>query len=60
MFIYHYFPCSPVRDTVLVNDRWGMDTSCKHGSVLTCSDRYTPGKADLTKINSDIHCLRQY
>ncbi|XP_050543942.1 plasma alpha-L-fucosidase [Daktulosphaira vitifoliae] len=35
---------SPVKDTVVVNDRWGGDTLCKHGGFLTCADRYQPGK----------------
>jgi len=34
---------SPVKDTVVVNDRWGFDTSCKHGGFLNCADRFTPG-----------------
>ncbi|KAK3734282.1 hypothetical protein QZH41_015136 [Actinostola sp. cb2023] len=34
---------SPVKDTVVVNDRWGNDTRCKHGGVYTCSDRFNPG-----------------
>ena len=35
---------SPVKDTVVTNDRWGSDTSCKHGGFYTCTDRYRPGK----------------
>ncbi|CAF4413556.1 unnamed protein product [Rotaria sp. Silwood2] len=34
---------SPVKDTVVVNDRWGRDTPCKHGDFYTCADRYNPG-----------------
>ena len=33
---------SPVKDTVVVNDRWGFDTSCKHGGFLNCADRFYP------------------
>lgn len=33
---------SSVKDTVVWNDRWGTDATCKHGSYLTCSDRYVP------------------
>ncbi|XP_037028117.1 plasma alpha-L-fucosidase-like [Bradysia coprophila] len=33
---------SPVKDTVVVNDRWGNGTSCKHGGVWNCADRYNP------------------
>ncbi|EDO47582.1 predicted protein [Nematostella vectensis] len=42
-FLAWLFNESPVKDTVLVNDRWGSECSCKHGSVYTCSDRYNPG-----------------
>lgn len=34
---------SPVKDTIVVNDRWGMLTPCKHGGYYTCNDRYNPG-----------------
>ncbi|KAM9466790.1 plasma alpha-L-fucosidase [Clarias gariepinus] len=34
---------SPVRDTVVTNDRWGKDSICKHGGYYTCADRYNPG-----------------
>ncbi|XP_055630195.1 putative alpha-L-fucosidase isoform X2 [Toxorhynchites rutilus septentrionalis] len=34
---------SPVKDTVVTNDRWGMGTLCLHGDFYTCSDRYNPG-----------------
>ncbi|XP_030625770.1 plasma alpha-L-fucosidase [Chanos chanos] len=34
---------SPVRDTVVTNDRWGLNSICKHGGYYTCSDRYNPG-----------------
>jgi alpha-L-fucosidase len=33
---------SSVAETVVWNDRWGSDSMCKHGSFLTCSDRYEP------------------
>lgn len=36
-------PCSPVKQRVVTNDRWGIETMCKHGGVLTCTDRYNPG-----------------
>lgn len=35
---------SPVKETVVTNDRWGIDTACKHGDFYTCDDRYNPGK----------------
>jgi alpha-L-fucosidase len=34
---------SPVKDTVVTNDRWGMDTNCVHGGYFTCHDGYNPG-----------------
>ncbi|XP_029452378.1 plasma alpha-L-fucosidase [Rhinatrema bivittatum] len=34
---------SPVRDTVVTNDRWGQNCICKHGGFYTCTDRYNPG-----------------
>ncbi|CAH8597154.1 unnamed protein product [Schistosoma turkestanicum] len=35
---------SPVKDTVVTNDRWGQGCLCKHGDYYTCDDRYHPGK----------------
>ncbi|XP_057311568.1 tissue alpha-L-fucosidase-like [Hydractinia symbiolongicarpus] len=35
---------SPVKDDIVVNDRWGKDANCVHGDVKTCKDRYNPGK----------------
>jgi len=34
---------SPVKDTVVTNDRWGTGTMCHHGGYYTCHDRYNPG-----------------
>lgn len=34
---------SPVKDTVVVNDRWGRDIPCHHGDFYSCKDRYNPG-----------------
>lgn len=42
-YMLYTFPCSPVKQRVVTNDRWGIDTMCKHGGVLTCTDRYNPG-----------------
>jgi alpha-L-fucosidase len=36
---------SPVKDTVVINDRWGKDTRHKHGGYWTTE--YTPGMADI-------------
>ncbi|XP_055351700.1 plasma alpha-L-fucosidase-like [Paramacrobiotus metropolitanus] len=41
-FIAWLYNESPVKDTVVTNDRWGDDAMCKHGGFLTCDDRYTP------------------
>lgn len=43
-FLAWLYNDSPVKETVVVNDRWGSETLCKHGGFLTCKDRYTPGK----------------
>jgi len=42
-FIAWLYNDSPVKDTVVTNDRWGHNTLCKHGGFYTCSDRYNPG-----------------
>lgn len=34
---------SPVKDTIVVNDRWGQGCYCKHGGYWNCADRYSPG-----------------
>lgn len=34
---------SPVKDRVVVNDRWGIGIPCKHGDFYNCADRYNPG-----------------
>ena len=36
--------CSPVKDTVVVNDRWGH-VRCEHGDYYDCSDRYHPSES---------------
>jgi alpha-L-fucosidase len=33
---------SPVRDTVVTNDRWGSGIACHHGGFYTCSDKFNP------------------
>ncbi|BFZ02821.1 hypothetical protein BsWGS_05860 [Bradybaena similaris] len=42
-FIAWLYNDSPVKDTVVVNDRWGNNTRCAHGGFWDCSDHYTPG-----------------
>ncbi|UYV68561.1 FUCA1 [Cordylochernes scorpioides] len=41
-FLAWLFNESPVAKSVLVNDRWGKESICRHGSYLTCKDRYNP------------------
>lgn len=47
------FCCSPVRNTVVTNDRWGSGIPCHHGGYFTCSDKYNPGR-DLEEKSSQI------
>ncbi|XP_013106026.1 putative alpha-L-fucosidase [Stomoxys calcitrans] len=42
-FIAWLYNDSPVRDTVVTNDRWGIGTACKHGDFYNCKDRFNPG-----------------
>jgi len=35
---------SPVKDKIVINDRWGEGIACHHGGYYTCTDRYDPGK----------------
>ena len=42
-FIAWLYNDSPVKDTVVVNDRWGKGDVGKHGDYYTYSDRYNPG-----------------
>ncbi|XP_046357814.2 alpha-L-fucosidase-like [Haliotis rufescens] len=42
-FIAWLYNDSPVKDTVVTNDRWGSGTDCHHGGFYTCDDRYNPG-----------------
>ncbi|XP_054652376.1 plasma alpha-L-fucosidase [Dunckerocampus dactyliophorus] len=42
-FLAWLYNDSPVRDTVVTNDRWGRGSICTHGGFYTCADRYQPG-----------------
>ena len=42
-FLAWLYNDSPVKDTVVTNDRWGTDAQCAHGDYITCSDRFNPG-----------------
>lgn len=48
-FLAWLYNDSPVKDTVVVNDRWGKNISCHHGGFFTCADRYNPGKLQTHK-----------
>ena len=37
-----FLPYSPVKDTVVTNDRWG-GVMCQHGDFWTCHDGFNPG-----------------
>jgi len=43
-FLAWLYNDSPVKDTIVVNDRWGSGTACKHGGFYNCQDKYNPGK----------------
>ncbi|PAV87356.1 hypothetical protein WR25_08100 [Diploscapter pachys] len=43
-FLAWLYNKSPVKDTVVVNDRWGAGIKGKHGGYLTFHDRFNPGK----------------
>jgi len=42
-FLAWLYNDSPVKDTVVTNDRWGSNTGCRHGGYFTCTDKYNPG-----------------
>ncbi|XP_012938975.1 alpha-L-fucosidase isoform X1 [Aplysia californica] len=42
-FLAWLYNSSPVKDTVVVNDRWGSNIGCHHGGFYTCGDRFDPG-----------------
>ncbi|KAM9824067.1 tissue alpha-L-fucosidase-like [Neosynchiropus ocellatus] len=43
-FLAWLYNDSPVKDTVVTNDRWGAGCACKHGGYYNCEDKYTPGQ----------------
>ncbi|XP_060067438.1 alpha-L-fucosidase-like [Ylistrum balloti] len=43
-FIAWLYNESPVKDTVVINDRWGNNTRCRHGGFWNCHDKFNPGK----------------
>ena len=42
-FLAWLYNDSPVKDTVVVNDRWGIETRNEHGGFWTGPDRLNPG-----------------
>ncbi|XP_051992211.1 tissue alpha-L-fucosidase-like [Xyrauchen texanus] len=42
-FLAWLYNDSPVKEVVVVNDRWGAGCSCKHGGYYNCADKFTPG-----------------
>ncbi|XP_066494412.1 tissue alpha-L-fucosidase [Tiliqua scincoides] len=42
-FLAWLYNDSPVKDTVVVNDRWGINCSCRHGGFYNCQDKFKPG-----------------
>uniref|UniRef100_A0A8C0RA00 alpha-L-fucosidase n=2 Tax=Canis lupus TaxID=9612 RepID=A0A8C0RA00_CANLF len=41
-FLSWLYNDSPVKDHVVVNDRWGQNCSCHHGGYYNCQDKYKP------------------
>lgn len=42
-FLAWLYNDSPVRSSVVVNDRWGKGVRCKHGDFFNCDDQFSPG-----------------
>ncbi|XP_050414721.1 alpha-L-fucosidase [Patella vulgata] len=51
-FLAWLYTDSPVKDTVVTNDRWGKDATCKHGGYFTCQDRFNPGVVQKRKFEN--------
>ncbi|XP_032901208.1 tissue alpha-L-fucosidase-like [Amblyraja radiata] len=45
-FLAWLYNDSPVKDTVVTNDRWGVGCACKHGGFYDCKDKYSPGELE--------------
>ncbi|XP_077338193.1 tissue alpha-L-fucosidase [Lithobates pipiens] len=41
-FLAWLYNDSPVKDKVVVNDRWGSNCSCHHGGYYNCADKFSP------------------
>lgn len=52
-FLKWLFNQSPVKEQVVVNDRWGKGCRQKHGGFYTGPDRYNPGISTVIMYKSD-------
>lgn len=43
MLLFRLYNDSPVKNEIVVNDRWGKGIPCHHGDFYNCHDRYNPG-----------------
>lgn len=43
-FLAWLYNDSPVKDTIVTNDRWGDGCYCTHGGYFNCEDQFTPTK----------------
>ncbi|NP_001106897.1 alpha-L-fucosidase 1 L homeolog precursor [Xenopus laevis] len=41
-FLAWLYNDSPVKDNIVVNDRWGSNCSCYHGGYYNCVDKFSP------------------
>ncbi|KAG8451596.1 hypothetical protein GDO86_003698 [Hymenochirus boettgeri] len=41
-FLAWLYNDSPVKDKIVVNDRWGKNCSCYHGGYYNCEDKFSP------------------
>lgn len=51
-FLAWLYNDSPVKDKVVVNDRWCSTCLCKHGDFLTCADKFNPGTFQIKKFEN--------
>ncbi|XP_046453125.1 alpha-L-fucosidase-like [Daphnia pulex] len=58
-FIAWLYNDSPVKQEIVVNDRWGRGATCKHGDFYTCTDHFNPGTLQLHKWENCLTIDRQ-
>lgn len=51
-FLAWLYNDSPVRESVVTNDRWGAGCPCTHGGFFSCNDRFVPGALQPHKYES--------